>query len=283
MSKIKVLTSTVISFRKKNPLLIPCTVLFVASGISFAFYFVYYYKDCVRNIAVNMGTGLIVAALTTLLIDNIIRTNQEKERKKYQAVALQQLEIPLVHQLYMLFNIFKSSVEIKPQKTYRNTRDLFDDNFFDHLVFFDFSKEAPIIGPRWGGTQWFDYISHECKEFVDALNRPVAKYAVYLDLEIVGIMEQIINSYFVSFVLFAPVMREIDKNKGYKQGSCNFFAVPGMLKTVREYTSLFTRLVEHYNGLVTEEKKILIRETEHDLWKDGLVAIGSGRITQKGI
>jgi hypothetical protein len=96
-----------------------------------------------------MGTGLIVAALTTLLIDNITRTNQEKERKKYQAVALQQLEIPLVHQLYMLFNIFKSSVGIKPQKTYRNARDLFDDNFFDHLVFFDFSKEAPIIGPIW--------------------------------------------------------------------------------------------------------------------------------------
>lgn len=271
------------SLRKKNPLLIPCTVLIVLSVISFVIYFVYYSKDWVRNITVNLGTGFIVAVLTALLIDNIIRTNQEKERKKYQSVALQQLEIPLVHQLYLLFNIFKSSLEIIPQKTYRNVRDLFDDNFFDHLVFFDFSKKAPIYGPVFGGTQWFDYISHDCKGFVDALNRTVAKYSLYLDSEIVEIMEQIINSFFVKFVLEAPVMREIVKNEGYKQGSCNFFAAPGMLESVREYTGLFTRLVEHYNGFVTDEKKILIRKTDCDLWRNDFVPIGSGRITQKVI
>jgi hypothetical protein len=269
------------SLRKKNPLLIPCTVLIALSVISFVIYFYYYCKDWLRNITANLGTGLIVAVLTALLIDNIIRTNHEKERKKYQSVALQQLETPLVHQLYLLFYIFKASVEIKPQKKYENVHDLFDNDFFHHLVFFDFSKKAPIYGPVFGGTQWFDYISHDCKEFVDALNRTLSKYSVYLDSEIVEIMEHTINSFFVKWVLDAPVMREIAKNEGFKQGSWNLFAAPSVLESVHEYTGLFTKLVEHYNGLVTEEKKILIRKTDDDLWRNDFIPIGSGRITQK--
>ena len=270
--------------RKKNIPSISYVILFFVGVVCFVISFHFKASSAwiwIRDITINLGAGIIVVILTIILIDNIISSNQEKERKKYQSVALQQLETPLVRQLYLLFYIFKASLEIKPQKQYQNVRDLFDDDFFQHLVFFDFSKKAPIYGPVFGGTQWFDYISHECKEFVDALNRTLGKYSLYLDSEIVEIMEQIINSFFMSFVSKAPVMRDIAKNEGYKQGPCNFFNAPGMGETVREYTDLFTRLVEHHNDLVTEEKKILIRMNDHELWRNDFVPIGSGRVSVK--
>lgn len=269
------------STRTNNVPRISYVILGIICLACFAYFLSHSDQDSLKSITLHLSTGIFVVLLTIFLIDYINSRSQEKERKKYQSVALQQLEIPLTHQLYLLFYIFKSSLETKPQKIYRNVRDLFDDNFFDHLAFFDFSKKAPIYGPVFGGTQWFDYISHDCKEFVDSLNHTVAKYSLYLDSEIVEIMEQIINSLFISLVLKAPVMREIAKNEGFKQGSGNLFAAPGVLECVHEYTGLFTKLVEHYNGFVTEEKKILIRKTDDDLWRNDFVPIGSGRITQK--
>jgi hypothetical protein len=261
----------------KNLPLISYIILSVLSVISFVIYFnapSAMEWDWLRHITVNLGTGIIVALLTVLLIDNIIRINREKERKKYQSVALRQLQIPLIHQFHLLFYIFKSSVEIKPQKTYQYVRDLFDDNYFVQLAFFDFSKKAPI----WGDLQWFDYLPRECTKFRDALSRTVEKYSLYLDSGIIEIMEEIINSDFISIVLQAPAIREIDRHEGYKR-SYNFFAGSGMCDIVREYTSLFTRLVEHYNELAPQEKRVLMRD---DLWRnDTAPKIGSGRVSHK--
>jgi hypothetical protein len=261
---------------KKTPLWISYFVLTTLSAMSFIFYFKAPSEskwDWVRNITVNLGTGIIVALLTALLIDAIINRKQERERKRYELVGLQQLRIPLLHQFQLLFNIFKASVEIKPQNIYQNLRDLFDEDYFVQLAFFDFSKPAPIATP----LQWFDYLSHECTKFRDALNRTVEKYSIYLDSETLDVIEQLINSSFISFILQAPAVREVDKRGGFSR-DYNFFAGSGMGDIVREYTSLFLKLMEYYNEQVAQENKIVFKD---DLWRNDVAPqFGSARINR---
>ena len=76
----------------------------------------------------------------------------------------------------------------------------------------------------------------------------------------------------------APVLRELDMHKGHKQ-SYNLFAGSGACDIVREYTTLFTKLVEQYNELAPEEKRVLMMD---DLWRnDTSPKIGSGRVSHK--
>jgi hypothetical protein len=259
---------------KKTPLWISYLVLATLSAVSFILYFKAPSEskwDWVRNISVNLGTGIIVVLLTALLIDAIINRKQEKERTRYELVSLQQLRIPLLHQFLLLFNIFKASVEIKPQTIYQNLPDLFDDNYFVQLAFFDFSKPAPTATP----LQWIDYLSHECTKFRDALNRTVDKYSVYLDSETLDVIEQLINSNFISFILQIPAIREVDQRGGFRR-NYNFFAGSGMRDIVREYTSLFLKLVEYYNQQVAQESRIVVTD---DLWRNDVAPqVGSARI-----
>ena len=224
-----------------------------------------------KDFALNITTEIIGILLVVTLIDRAISINQESERKKVQKIAFQQLRIPLSHHFTLLFNIFKSSVQEKPNKKYANVSDLFDDIYFNEIAFFDFSKPAPIIPP----TDWFTHLSRESAKFKNDLNRTVEKYSLYLDSDIIDLLEEIINSSFISFIIQVSSIPKIDEREGYSR-QYNLFSGQGFHDLVEEHTTLFTKLIMYYNQNVSDEKKITMTD---GLWGNNTSPkIGSSRL-----
>lgn len=230
-----------------------------------------YATNWLRDFSLNLMTEIIGILLVVILIDRAINIKNENERKKRQEIAFRQLRIPLLNHFTLLFNIFKSSIQEKPDKDYKNVSDLFDDIFFYQITFFDFSKPAPVI-PE---TNWFNYLSQKCLEFKDDLNRTVDKYSFYLEPETVDLMEEIINSPFISFIPQVRRIPELDIRNGYKR-EYNLFGGEGMIDLIKEYARLFTKLIDCYNLNVLDEKQIIMTDV---LWRnDTSPKIGSSRL-----
>jgi len=257
----------------KNFLRVSYSLLFLFLVICLVIYFTNPFgTQWSKDFTLNLTAEIIGILLVVFLIDRVININQERERKRRQAIAFQQLRIPLLHHFHLLFHIFKSSTETRPDKDYKDVVGLFDDRYFIEIAFFDFSKEAPVVPP----TDWFNRLSRECQRFKEALNNTMEKYSLYLESDTIDLMEEIINSHFISFILQAPVIPKIDKEKGFKR-QYNLFSGQGMCDLVKEYTVLFSRLVDSYNQNVLHEKRI---EMTDDLWRNDVAPrIGSGRIS----
>lgn len=261
----------------KKFLWVSYSILFILLIICFVVYFTNPFGiNWLKEFSLNLATQVIGILLVVFLIDRVISINQENERKKRQVIALQQLQIPLRRHFILLFNIFKSSIQVKPDKNYKHVSDLFDDTYFVQIAFFDFSKPAPVI-PL---DAWFNYLSRECSQFREALNRTIEKYSLYVESDIIDLMEETINSSFISFIIQAPAIqapaiREVDTREGVIR-EYNLFGGQGTCDLVKEYTSLFSKLIESYNQNVPDEKRIKMTD---DLWRNDVAPkIGSSRI-----
>lgn len=224
-----------------------------------------------QDFTLNLTTEIIGILLVVILIDRAIHIDKEREKRKVQEIAFRQLRIPLLHHFTLLFNIFKSSVQEKPDKNYVEASDLFDALYFNQIAFFDFSKPAPVTPP----TDWFNHLSQESAKFKNDLNRTVEKYSLYLEPDVIDSLEEIINSSFIWFIIRAPGIIKFDKKSGITQ-QYNLFGGQGSYDLVEEYTTLFTKLITYYNQNVPEEKKIIMTD---DLWGNGVLPkIGSSRL-----
>lgn len=230
-----------------------------------------YSTNWLQAFSLNLMTNIISMLLVVLLIDRVISINQENERIMRQKIAFQQLRLPLLHHFTLLFDIFKASVQVKPDKNYKNVSDLFDDMYFDQITFLDFSKPSPLEPP----TDWFNYLAQNCLDFKDNLNRTVEKYSFFLDPDVIDLIEEIVNSPFIGFILMAPRIPEWHRREGYTR-RYEFFGGQGMIDLVKKYTELFVKLVEHYNQNALNEKKIIMT---NNLWGNHVPPqIGSGRL-----
>ncbi|HCF29116.1 MAG TPA: hypothetical protein DEV81_18370, partial [Cyanobacteria bacterium UBA11049] len=211
--------------------------------------------------------------LVVFSVDRVIEIEQLKENNKRETVAFLQLRRPLVRHLYLLFNMFKASVQEKPDKNYQTISDLFDDVFFEQLAFLDFAKPAPVFISI--EANWSDYLSRECSQFKEALNRTVEKYCLFLQPEMIDLIEEIINSPFIWLVFQAPTIRKLGRKSDDVLGSYNLLARQEIRDLFKEYTNLVSELFEQYNKRVPEEKQIKLSD---ELWANDVPPkIGSGR------
>lgn len=252
----------------------PYLLLFILLVSCFATYFSIPFKSSwIKGFALEMASEILGIFLVIFSVDRVIENEQIKERNKLEAVAFLQLRRPLIRHLYLLFNMFKASVQEKPDKQYQAISDLFDDVFFDQLAFLDLSKPAPLFNSI--QANWSDYLSRECAQFKDALNRTVEKYCLFLQPEIIDLMEEIMNSPFIWLVFQAPNIRKFGRKDTDISGSYNLLARQEIRNLFKEYVNLVSELFEQYNKRVPEEKQLKISE---DLWADDVPPkIGSGR------
>ena len=249
-------------------------VLLIIASVRVYWYALRLGYQWVQDVSLNVGAAVLAIFLTVFLIDAAIRRNERRERLRVQRVAFQRLRTPLVRHLQVLFGLYKAAVTVRPQKCASDVQGFFADDYFVQIAFLDFSKPAPVASLR--ALQWFDYLKTQFEDFRSALSRTVGKYALYLDVEAIELLEQMINSSFLSLVIQAPALRELDRKKGFKR-SYNLLGGEGVSDLVREYVRWFAQLVEAYNKNVKPGEQLAVTS---ELWRNDISPqIGSARMS----
>ena len=244
-----------VSYAILGILLFICVLVFLCNTPS---------TEWVSSFSGNLISELLGILLTVFLIDKVIEKNQENERKKYKEVAFRQLRGAIYKHLMLLANIFKASALTLPEKRkFENVREFFDDKFIEQIAYLDFSALAPVTPDR----QWIDYLSEEFLNFKNSLGKTVEKYSMYLDSESLDLMEEVINSSSMAFILQIPNAYALIKREG-NQIRPDFFGQSTVGDTTfRNYINLFVDLVEVHNRYCAEDKKIFI---EDYIWRDNI-------------
>jgi hypothetical protein len=172
--------------------------------------------------------------------------------------------------LEVLANMYKASVERKPERKISNLDELFGKDYAEQVRHLDLSKRGPVVPP----LLWGDYLHHETQRFKDALERVVGRYAVPLGPDTVEIVEQLIASPCISRLEQVPAIRAAKppQFRGWPDP-----LLYGMVDILRQYTDAFSALVETYNEVAPEAQQLVIREKR--LWSNkASPQIGSARI-----
>jgi hypothetical protein len=96
--------------RTIKALWIPCLILTALLVLCFATYFIVpTSSDWLRDLSLSLATEIVGILLTILLIDRVLRANEElkakEEKRKYQAIAFRHLHTPLVTYLRMFVSL----------------------------------------------------------------------------------------------------------------------------------------------------------------------------------
>ncbi|MBU2492649.1 MAG: hypothetical protein KJ571_08505 [Bacteroidetes bacterium] len=205
------------------------------------------------------------------MIDRIIDKNSILEKKKYEKIALSQLRIPTHKHITFLFNLYKSTATIKPEREISDVKDLFSDDYFLQLAFLDFSQKAPV----YPSMEYYDYCFMECSKFKISISNTLEKYSIHLSSYAIELIENIFNSQFLSLLIDFKSIRDMDKREGFKRDQ-NYLSISGMNDQAKEYSKLIINLVEMINSNLEYDKKIKI---DINSWSETTAPkIGSGRI-----
>jgi hypothetical protein len=230
-----------------------------------------------RGFALNLGTEILGILLTVLLIDAVIRRKEERERAWYRRIALQQLRIPLTKHLQLLSDMYKASVERKPDREISSLGDLFSEDYFEQITYFNaMGPSGTSSGVYQPPIRWFQYLKYESEKFREDLERIVDKYAMHLDPDTLDLVEQLANSAFINDGRFHLPMVVTSLQSSGHQGPYNHFMAEDHTHTVRDHTRVFTKVVGVYNKEAPDDRKVLVRDKR--IWADNVApAVGSSR------
>lgn len=229
--------------------------------------------EWLKNISLNLGTEVVGIFLTVVLIDAAIRRNEAAERQRIKRIAFQQLRVSLVRQLNVLQGMYKATITNSPQNKPTTVSELFTDDYFVQLGLLDLSKPAPVVSVI--SIQWMDYIQSDVEKFKSAIGRTLEKYAVFLDVETVELLEDILASSFLHMMTQVPAIRDLDRKENFLR-QYNLLAGQDMTELIRTYTGCFIKLVDVYNQNVPTDLQIKLDEGH---WRDDIAPrFGTGRI-----
>ena len=221
------------------------------------------------DVMLNLATEMIGILVTVVFIDSVIRRREERQRRRFRTIALQQLRFPLIQHFLLLFELYKASVERKPDREISGVADLFNADYFTQISYLDFEKPYPVTPPM----SWAQWVSAETSRFKNDLERVVDKYAIYLDPDTLDVAERVIGSHFIRQAGFFPTIIGMWKRQG-SEIPANLLG--GMSVTMREHTTAFYGLVEVYNAEAPDDRKVAFGE---HMWSNNASPlIGSGRV-----
>lgn len=229
-----------------------------------------------RGFFLNLAAGVIAIFLTVLLIDGVIRRREARQLNRYRSIALQQLFAPLQNHLHLLFNIYKASVDRKPDREISSASDLLGEDFFKQIVYFDLSEPGPAVA-AFGQERlkWYVYLNSEWQNFKSQMGGLVDRYAMYLDPDTLGLMEQLMNSWLFSYLNGLPISINWSESMGLKTRHNEL--LPPMHEEIRLHTDTFVALVDIYNSAAPEDRKVHVNGT----WSDNThPLIGSARVPE---
>jgi hypothetical protein len=229
-----------------------------------------------KNLSINIIASIIGISMTVYGIDMVARYKTEEEYNRKKKMALRTLHIPVTNHFNILYYMFKASIEIPPSKNYVTIDDLFDDLYYYEVRFLDLESIAPIMRPI--DIDWIDYIYEKFTNFKESLSRLVEKYGQFIEVETIDIIERLIDSGFINYMLKLKDLRLIDKSRNWERRPYSISAIIeyGILK---QHIDLYLELVKEYNSVVDESHSIKLPT---QLWNNNTAPReGSGRIRAK--
>jgi hypothetical protein len=237
-----------------------------------------------REFSLNLGTESTGILLTVVLIDAVIRGKESREQERHRRIALQQLYGPLNDHLRLLSNMYKASVERKPDREISSLQDLFSEDYFEQITYFNVLGPSPSAPPPMSPSAiasgnmplpipWYQYLSTEVNEFQDELGDVIDKYGRHLNPDTIGLLSQLSRSGFVNTVCRLPL--EGNMSRGWGQWANNPFIMEPSWPQVRDHVRAFSELVDIYNEVAPDDRKLRIRG---NIFSDNVKpAVGSSR------
>ncbi len=245
-------------------------LLVIFIGLSLAFYAIWLEVGWVKDWTAQIGGGLVTSLVVILLIDRILESQRQRERKKVRDVAVAQLRRPLMRQLQLLGNWYKAAVSGKPEALPSTVTGFFGEDFYEQIRWLDFAKTGPTIAE----TSWLQYSANELKRFQDDLERVIDKYATFLEPSTIELLERLRDSPVASIVILSVNLPDIDRQHGWPR-QYNFFE--SVVTLVRQHVEAVLELLDYVNaGLeepITLESLALLNEGTAP-------AFGSGRLAK---
>jgi hypothetical protein len=164
----------------------------------------------------NLSTGFLASLLTAFFIDRSITKNNEKEKKKVLSLALSQLRPVLLRHIGLLVDMYKASIENKPDTIPNDFEELFNEEFLHEIKNLDFSKESgSITGPSFQKMKWIDYVFSSLQDLKKEINRILDKYSFFLDPDLIEKFEKLANTVFVNMFSTQNWLIDLDKEFGF--------------------------------------------------------------------
>lgn len=223
----------------------------------------------------DISAGLVGSLIVIFSIDRIIRRNKEEERSRREKIALRRLRTHVLWHVVDLLNMYKAVIKDKPLTLPSTLEDVFNEDFYKEIGMLDLMKEAPVI-PR---TIWLSYLGSQIELARRNLKEVIDSYSVYLEIELVELVERCSNSHFSQLMIQLEDIPLIDKEHHFKRQHYNLFL--GVEKLVREHITMVLSLVEYMNKRIDSPIEL---KTLQDRFRDDVAPLwGSGRIDYTGI
>lgn len=216
----------------------------------------------------DLAAGIFGSLVIILFVDRIIERNRQRERVKVAKVALGRMRFPILWHMILLCNAFKAATENKPTLLPSTYEDVFNDAYYEEIAFLDLTKEAPVALKM----DWWNHLYLETKFFKEKLEQTLDTYAVYLDTEMIDMLEGIINSPFLKDISDLHLLPRIDRRYNFKRPYTMRLFPKDHLE---EHINRMLKLVHHFNS----KSDSPVRFTE-GMWSDlSAPKWGSGRIS----
>jgi len=229
----------------------------------------------------NLAAGFLSALIIAWLIERSLSKQRENEFNRIRAIAFGQIRHQLLQHLGLLIDMYKAA-EINPPKSIPRTFDeLFTPNFYDQIIYLDFSKyKQTSVFP----ITWFREIESSLLSLTNSINIMIDKFATYLDVDSIEYFENLSNSGLISYLITmcSANLQMVDQREGWKRQYTMLmvFDVKGHIDPIVEthMTNCLLPLLNHYNKFSSQP----ITVKDLGLWRvNSLPKFGSGRVTEE--
>jgi hypothetical protein len=225
-----------------------------------------------ESIGSNLAAGFLGSFITVLLIDRAIAKEHDRESRRVRALALGQLRPFTLQLLELLFSWLRAAVKHPPQEKLSEIVEIFSQEYYRELRFFDFSKPAPVT-PQ---MTWFRWSAMVINQFRGATSNVLDKYAMFLDGETLELLEAFANSNSLGFIASSMAGWPTDKPPTVGHRTYNVLAGEGMEEALRTDIEMFLKFISKLNQYLT--RPITIADLY--LWRPDVGGpIGNARMT----
>lgn len=181
------------------------------------------YGDILPITSLSRGLASLQTILGVVVIGfflNSVASKQAKDLEKQEEKRKLPIRIAIYNDIRLLI-LRMTSIWIEayntsvPGKELESIEELLSKETFDKIrILLDLRSEAPIAPKR----SWTDYLENNRNEVFERGNRILDRYGIFLDYNIYGIVNNLINeSTIFSTLNMIRVISAVDKQEGYKR------------------------------------------------------------------